>query len=242
MNNCILMTQVVQDPQLRYTSDTQTPIAEMVVQFDALREGDPPAQIKVIGWGNLGQDMQAKYRTGDRLIIEGRLGMNLVDNPMGYKDKFAELTAQRIHQLSGGEQIIGTSTSDPTMMHNPNMPAPMPPMVQQPMVQQPMVQQPVAQQPMAQQPMNQQPMVAQAPMGQQPMNQIPPQQPMMAQSQPMTTPMAQVPMAQQPPMTTPMAQVPMAQQPSMAQPSNQQVPATPPPPAPTEADFDEIPF
>ena len=123
MNNCILMAQVVQEPQLRYTSDTQTPIAEMVVQFDGLREGDPPGQLKVIGWGNLGQDMQSKYRSGDRLIVEGRLGMNLVENPMGYKEKYAELTAQRIHQLGGGEQIVSTASSDPTMMHNPTAPA-----------------------------------------------------------------------------------------------------------------------
>ena len=231
MNNFILMAQVVQEPQLRYTSDTQTPIAEMVVQFEGLRDGDPPGQIKVIGWGNLGQDMQAKYRSGDRLIIEGRLGMNLVDNPMGYKDKFAEITAQRIHQLGGGEQIVGTSTSDPTMMQNPNAPAPMPPMTQQPVAQQPMTQQPmqpVAQQPMTQQPMAQVPMAQQPPMTAPPMSQVP-----MAQQAPMGQPMAQVPMAQQAPMGQPMAQVPMPPQ----------VPATPPaPPSPTEADYDEIPF
>ena len=231
MNNCILMAQVVQDPQLRYTSDTQTPIAEMVVQFEGLRDGDPPAQIKVIGWGNLGQDMQAKYHVGDRLILEGRLGMNLVDNPLGYKDKFAELTAQRIHQLSGGEQIIGTSASDPTAMRNPNAPAPMPSMVQ-PMAQ-PMTQ-PMAQVPMAQQ----------APMTAQPMAQVP-----MAQQAPMTQPMAQVPMAQQAPMTQPITQQPMAQQPVATSTPQQPpvvpstAPATPPaPPAPTEADYDEIPF
>ena len=216
MNNCILMAQVVQEPQLRYTSDTQTPIAEMVVQFEGLREGDAPSQIKVIGWGNLGQDMQAKYRQGDRLILEGRLGMNLVENPMGYKEKYAELTAQRIHHLAGGEQIVGTSASDPTAMRNPSAPAPMPPVTAQPMAQ------PMAAQPMA---------------AQQPMAQVP-----MAQQPPMNQPMAQVPMAQQAPMTQPVAQ-PMAQ--PMAQPSapQQQSSVMPPaPPAPTVADYDEIPF
>ncbi|NEQ96795.1 MAG: single-stranded DNA-binding protein [Cyanothece sp. SIO2G6] len=125
MNNCVLMAEVIQEPQLRYTSDTQTPIAEMVVQFEALREGDPPASLKVVGWNTLAQDMQAKYRQGDRLIIEGRLNMNSFDTPHGYKEKKAELTAQRIHQLGGGERIVGTSESDPTAMPG-HAPAPMP--------------------------------------------------------------------------------------------------------------------
>jgi len=109
MNNCVLMAEVIQEPQLRYTSDTQTPIAEMVVQFDSLREGDPPASLKVIGWNTLAQDMQAKYHQGDRLIIEGRLSMNVADSPHGYKEKWAELTAQRIHQLGAGERIVSSS-------------------------------------------------------------------------------------------------------------------------------------
>ncbi|MGK7890881.1 MAG: single-stranded DNA-binding protein [Leptolyngbyaceae cyanobacterium] len=132
MNNCVLMVEVTEAPQLRYTSDTQTPIAEMVVQFDAIREGDPPASLKVVGWNTLAQDMQAKYQQGDRLIIEGRLNMNSFDTPHGYKEKKAELTAQRIHQLGGGERIVGTSSSDPTAMTGtapaamPPAPAPMP--------------------------------------------------------------------------------------------------------------------
>ena len=128
MNNFVLMAEVIQEPQLRYTSDTQTPIAEMVVTFDPLREGDPPGSLKVIGWNNLAQDMQGNYHQGDRVIIEGRLAMNLFENPRGYKEKKAELTAQRIHRLGSGEQVVGFSESDPTAVRSPNAPAPMPTM------------------------------------------------------------------------------------------------------------------
>lgn len=121
------MAEVIQEPQLRYTSDTQTPIAEMVVQFESLREGEPPASLKVIGWNTLAQDMQAKYHQGDRIIVEGRLGMNVFDSPHGYKEKKAELTAQRIHLLGSGESIVGTSESDLAAMGTSNAPASMPP-------------------------------------------------------------------------------------------------------------------
>jgi len=35
MNSCILMAEIVQEPQLRYTPD-QTGLAEMLVQFSGL--------------------------------------------------------------------------------------------------------------------------------------------------------------------------------------------------------------
>ncbi|MEO0409481.1 MAG: single-stranded DNA-binding protein [Cyanobacteria bacterium P01_A01_bin.135] len=126
MNNCILMAEVVQAPQLRYTSDTQTPIAEMSVQFEALRDGDPPETVKVVGWGNLAQEIQERYHVGDRVIVEGRLGMISTERPEGFREKRAELTAQRIHLLGGGESIVSSAESQPTAKRSP-APAPAPP-------------------------------------------------------------------------------------------------------------------
>ena len=96
MNNCLLMAEIVQAPQLRYTSDNQTPVAEFVVQFPGLREGDPSSQMKVVGWGNLAQDIQAQYQAGQRVMIEGRLAMNVVERSEGFKEKQVEMTVQRI--------------------------------------------------------------------------------------------------------------------------------------------------
>jgi single-strand DNA-binding protein len=101
MNQCILMAEVIQDPQLRYTPD-QMAIAEMTVQFSGARPDDPPAPLKVVGWGNLAQEIQERYHTGDRLIIEGRLTMNTIERPEGFKEKRAELTAQRVHKMGVG--------------------------------------------------------------------------------------------------------------------------------------------
>lgn len=112
MNSCILMAEVVQEPQLRYTQDNQTAIAEMLVQFEGSRDDDPPATMKVVGWGNLAQDIQQTYRAGDRVIIEGRLTMTSFDRPEGFKEKRAELTVQRIHKLDGSG-TVSTSTAAP---------------------------------------------------------------------------------------------------------------------------------
>lgn len=111
MNNCILMAEIVQAPQLRYTADNQTPIAEFVVKFPGLREGDAPGQMKVVGWGNLAQQIQEQYRAGDRVLLEGRLSMNTLERPEGFKEKRAEMTAQRISPIN---ELQSVAIAEPT--------------------------------------------------------------------------------------------------------------------------------
>ncbi|MBD2259068.1 single-stranded DNA-binding protein [Pseudanabaena sp. FACHB-2040] len=127
MNSCILMADIIQSPQLRYTSDNQTPIAEFVVQFPGPRPEDTPSQLKVIGWGNLAQEIQENYHEGDRVLLEGRLGMNTVDRPEGFKEKRAEMTVQRIHRLSAlGELSMPPSPPSPALTAQTPAPAPAP--------------------------------------------------------------------------------------------------------------------
>lgn len=121
MNSCILMAEIIQEPQLRYTPDNQTPVTEVMVEFPGLREDDPPAKLKVVGWGNLAQEIQEKFHPGDRVIIEGRLHMNTVDRPEGFKEKRAEVTAQRIHLLGTGATLT-TSAATPAATTSSSQP------------------------------------------------------------------------------------------------------------------------
>ncbi|CBN58862.1 MULTISPECIES: single-stranded DNA-binding protein [Kamptonema] len=115
MNSCILMAEIVQAPQLRYTPDNQTQIAEMLVQFPGSRPEDPPSTLKVIGWGNLAQEIHGNYHQGDRIIIKGRLNMNTIERkPEGFKEKRAELTAEQIYSLGAAEM---TSFSTANISH-----------------------------------------------------------------------------------------------------------------------------
>ncbi len=100
MNSCVLMVKVIRNPQLRYTQDNQTPVAEMLVEFAGLNPNDEPSTLKVVGWGNLATKLQESYHEGDSLIIEGRLSMRVIERPEGYKEKRAELIASRFHSLN----------------------------------------------------------------------------------------------------------------------------------------------
>ena len=102
VNHCLLEVEVLEAPQVRYTQDNQTPVAEMAVQFDGLRPDDPAGQLKVVGWGSLAQDLQNRVQVGQRLMVEGRLRMNTVNRQDGVKEKRAEFTLSRLHPLGGG--------------------------------------------------------------------------------------------------------------------------------------------
>lgn len=113
------MAEVTRPPQLRYTQDNQTAIADMEVQFSGPRPEDPPSKLKVVGWGNLAQEMQTSYSVGDRVVVEGRLGMNSIDRPEGFKEKQAELTASRIYSLGMSDISSPPISSAPPEMTTP---------------------------------------------------------------------------------------------------------------------------
>ena len=113
LNHCLLEVEVLEAPQVRYTQDNQTPVAEMTVQLDGLRPDDPPGQLKVVGWGNLAQDLQNRVRVGQRLVLEGRMRMNTVTRQDGVKEKRAELTLARLHPLSPSDSQSSAATPGP---------------------------------------------------------------------------------------------------------------------------------
>ena len=113
MNHCVLEVEVIDAPTVRYTQDNQTPIAEMSVRFDPLRDGDPPSELKVVGWGNLAQELQNRVQVGQRLLIEGRLRMNTVPRGDGMKEKRAEFTLARLHPIGASTTSSSTANSAP---------------------------------------------------------------------------------------------------------------------------------
>ena len=99
MNHCLIQGVINSAPQMRYTKDNQTPIAEMIINFKGLRSEDPTRALKILGWGNIAQEMVNELKEGQNIVIEGRLKMNSVTRKDGTKEKQPELTASKIHQL-----------------------------------------------------------------------------------------------------------------------------------------------
>jgi single-strand DNA-binding protein len=112
MNSCILMATILEKPELRKTQDGNLDISSMTVEFEGSRPEDPTSILRAIGWGSVANEIHEKYTKGDRVILEGRLAMNVIDNKQtGYKEKRAELTVQRIYPISSGNSISSSANS-----------------------------------------------------------------------------------------------------------------------------------
>ena len=103
MNHCLIQAKVKTEPQMRYTKENQTPIAEMVVEIKGLRGDDPLSELKILGWGTIAQEMVDNLKESQGVVIEGRLRMNNLTRKDGTKEKQAELTASRIHHITLSE-------------------------------------------------------------------------------------------------------------------------------------------
>jgi single-strand DNA-binding protein len=115
MNSCILMAEIIKNPELRYTADNQLAVSDMFVQFAPPMGGRPDDQhptIEVVGWGNLATEMKENYKQGDKVTIEGRLEMNTIERD-GYKEKRARLVASRIYHMSAMDAPAPAATSKP---------------------------------------------------------------------------------------------------------------------------------
>jgi single-stranded DNA-binding protein len=126
MNSCILMAEIIKNPELRYTADNQMAVADMFVQFappPGSRPDDRHPTIEVVGWGNLATEMKENYKQGDRVTIEGRLQMNTIERD-GYKEKRAQLVASRLYHMMAIDSP--TTSTAPASASAAPMPAPSP--------------------------------------------------------------------------------------------------------------------
>jgi single-strand DNA-binding protein len=124
MNSCILMAEIIKNPELRYTPDNQMAVADMFVQFApplGNRPDDRHPTIEVVGWGNLATEMKENYKQGDKIAIEGRLEMNTIERD-GYKEKRARLVASRLYHVMATDAT--TPTAPPTSTATPSTPPP----------------------------------------------------------------------------------------------------------------------
>tara|TARA_Y100000589_G_scaffold72613_1_gene65477 strand:+ start:22 stop:477 length:456 start_codon:yes stop_codon:yes gene_type:complete len=103
MNHCLIQALVKTGPQMRYTKENQTPIAEMKVEIKGLRGDDPLSELKILGWGTIAQEMVDNLKEGQGVVIEGRLRMNNLTRKDGTKEKQAEITASRFHHITLSE-------------------------------------------------------------------------------------------------------------------------------------------
>ena len=122
MNHCLLEAVVQEAPRLRYTQGDQIPVADMLVCFDPLREGDPQPTLKVTAWRDLATTVEQQAQPGRKVLLEGRLMMRSTPRPDGVgMQRQAEFVLSRLHPLqqssptgipAAAQPLVPDSTSD----------------------------------------------------------------------------------------------------------------------------------
>ena len=94
MNNATIAATVFQLPQLRYTQDNQTPVADFVVQCSG-RNGQ--MNLKVTVWNDLAQAVVG-LQVGAAVLLQGFMSMEKVEEN-GVNKTYPRLTAREVFQL-----------------------------------------------------------------------------------------------------------------------------------------------
>lgn len=102
MNSCVLMAEIVQTPELRYTVQNQMEIAQILVEFGDTKK---PMQLKVVAFGNLAKSTAENFDVGDKVVLVGSLSLKLCERPEGFKEKQVEMQLRQIELLSSSTLI-----------------------------------------------------------------------------------------------------------------------------------------
>jgi single-stranded DNA-binding protein len=118
MNQIILLAEVLQPPQTRYTPD-QTAIAETQARYPGLRPEDPSGTLKIVAFGNGAQALQEQCQPGQWFIFEGRLRMNTIERPEGFKEKVVELNVSKVYPMGNPSAPATAPASAPAQVMPP---------------------------------------------------------------------------------------------------------------------------
>lgn len=100
MNDCTIAITIVSTPEYRHTRNGDH-IAQCLGTFYSPHHNEkdappPPSTIKVVAWGENLATQLSSLRSLQQCVMQGRLQMNTVERPEGFKEKLAELTVERI--------------------------------------------------------------------------------------------------------------------------------------------------
>ena len=195
INKVLLSGNLVRDPEVRYTGQSQD--AKAVCHFTVavkrrFSQENESDFILCTAFGKQGEFVSKQFMQGDNIIVDdGRIQTGSYTNKDGVtvyttevianSVEFGESKASRDARRNGNNAYPAQPQQTPTQQM-PQQPAMQQPMMQQPEMQQPAMQQPMMQQPAMQQPAMQQPMMQQPAMQQPAMQQPTPQPPVQQQA------------------------------------------------------------
>ena len=99
MNKVILMGRLTKDPELRYTSQNNTPVATFSIAVDKrVRAGEERQAdfFNVVAWNKTGEFVDKYFSKGRRILIVGRIQNRTWDDAEGKRHYITEIVADEV--------------------------------------------------------------------------------------------------------------------------------------------------
>ena len=105
MNKVILLGRLTADPELRYTSGTNTPVCRFRLAVDRpyqMAGEDRQADFfNIVAWRNTAEFISKYFRKGVRVLVEGNLRNNVYEDNQGVRHYTVEVQAERVYFADG---------------------------------------------------------------------------------------------------------------------------------------------
>lgn len=112
MNKVIIIGQLDQDPDIRYTSNGKAVCSFSVAVSYKTKVREETDCIDCVAWDALAETMGGRLSKGRKVAVEGRLHVRRLEGTDGQKRKITEVVARDVEFLDGPKVRPGENGSD----------------------------------------------------------------------------------------------------------------------------------
>lgn len=122
MNKAILMGRLTRDPELRYTSNTNTAVCNYTLAIDRkfARQGEEKQTdfIPIVAWGKTAEFCSRYFQKGQQVAVVGRIQVRNWDDAEGKRHYMTEVIAEEVF-FADSKRDSSTSRPDGNVTEDP---------------------------------------------------------------------------------------------------------------------------
>ncbi len=123
MNKAILMGRLTRDPELRYTSNTNTAVCNYTLAIDRRfsRQGEERQAdfIPIVAWGKTAEFCSRYFQKGQQVAVVGRIQTRTWDDNEGKRHYVTEVIADEVY-FADSKRDNSTSRPEENMVDDSN--------------------------------------------------------------------------------------------------------------------------
>lgn len=125
MNKVELMGRLTRDPEIRYTTNNNTAVAQFTLAVNRrfVKEGEKQADfINIVAWGKTAEFVGKYFVKGLQVAVCGRITTRDYDDKDGKKVYVTEVTAEEVYFADSKKSDSGFTEGFTAVADDPNLP------------------------------------------------------------------------------------------------------------------------